>query len=141
MARPLGRRAALSTFATGLLGSLAGCSGGPSFPEADVIAGPDGRFVFEPEELTVSVGETVRWGFASSGHNVSGRPAHSDVVELPDGASPFASYGADAAPLGSHVEQGGTYEHAFEVTGVYVYVCVPHVSQGMVGTVNVESGG
>lgn len=140
MGRPLGRRAALSTFATGLVGSLAGCSWGPSLPDADVIAGPDGRFVFDPEELTVSVGETVRWGFASSGHNVSGRPDHSDVVELPDGASPFASYGADAAPLGSHVEQGETFEHTFDVAGVYGYVCVPHVSQGMVGTVSVETG-
>jgi plastocyanin len=138
MVRPLGRRAALSTFVTGVVGSLAGCSRGPSFPEADVIAGPNGRFVFEPDELTVSIGDSVRWGFASSGHNVSGRPTHSDHVVLPESADPFASCEDGAATLGSHVEQGETYEHAFDVVGMYVYVCVPHVSQGMAGTIRVD---
>lgn len=138
VARPLGRRAMLSTLAAGLVGSVAGCVEGGSFPDADVVAGPDGDLVFDPQGLTVAVGETVTWGFASSGHNVSGRPEHSDVVSLPNGAEPFASYGADGAPLGSHVPQGDTYEHSFDAAGEFVYVCVPHVNQGMVGTVRVE---
>lgn len=138
MARHVGRRAALAAVTTGLVGSFAGCVSGPSFPEADVVAGPDGRLVFEPVALTVPVGEPVTWGFASSGHNVSGRPEHSDVVALPADADPFASYGSDVAPLGSHVPQGATYEHTFDVAGEYVYVCVPHVAEGMTGTLRVE---
>lgn len=138
MARTLGRRAVLSTFAAGLVGSVAGCVEGASFPDAAVIAGPEGDFLFDPQEVTVSSGETVTWGFASSGHNVSGRPEHSDIVALPDGAEPFASYGPDEAPLGSHVPQGETYEHTFDVAGEYVYICAPHANQGMVGTVYVE---
>jgi len=110
---------------------------GPSFPDADVIAGPDGEFVFEPAELSVAVGETVQWGFASSGHNVCCWPGHSDEVELPDGAKPFASYGPDESSR-QFVPQGETYEHTFDVAGTYVYVCIPHVSRGMIGTIRVE---
>ena len=90
--RRLGRRAVLA----GVTASLAGCTSGilddPSFPDADVIVAPDGEFAFQPDELTVSVGETVRWGFAESGHNVSCRPDDAGEVSLPDGAEPFASY-------------------------------------------------
>jgi len=136
VARRFGRRAALVAIGSGL-GSLAGCSWGPSFPDADVIVGPDGEFVFEPAERSVPVGETVQWGFASSGHNVCCRPDDSDEVTLPDDVEPFASYGPDESPR-TLVSQGETYEHAFDVAGTYVYVCVPHVSRGMIGTIDVE---
>ena len=138
MARPFGRRIALAAIAAGLVGSVAGCSWGSSFPDADVIAGPEGRDVFKPTELTVPVGETVTWGFASSGHNVSCRPDDSDEVRLPKDAEPFASYGRGEAPLGTHVPQGDTYEYTFDVAGEYVYVCIPHVARGMVGRIYVE---
>lgn len=136
MARTIGRRSALAAVAAGI-GSLAGCSWSPSFPDADVLAGPDGDDVFEPAAVPISAGETVRWGFASSGHNVCCRPAQSDRVELPDEADPFASYGSDESPR-SPVPQGETYERAFDVAGKYVYVCIPHVTRGMVGTIRVE---
>lgn len=137
MARTFGRRSVLTAVGTGLVASVAGCLQGPSFPDADVIVGKEGDFVFEPVELSVSVGETVRWGFASSGHNVCCRPDDSDKVELPAGAKPFASYGPDESP-GKLVPQGEIYEHTLDVAGTYVYVCIPHVSRGMVGTIRVE---
>ena len=134
----LSRRGTLSAIATGLVGSLAGCSLEASFSDADVIAGPDGDAVFEPAELTVPVGATVTWGFPSAGHNVSCRPDDSKRVELPDEAEPFASYGPEESPQGSLVPRGETYDHTFDVVGEYVYVCIPHVSRGMVGTIHVE---
>jgi len=130
----LGRRGMLAAVATG----LAGCSSEPSFPDADVIAGPDGDAVFEPVDLTVSVGDTVTWGFASAGHNVSCRRDDAGRVELPDDAEAFASYGSEESPQGSLVPRGETYDHTFDVAGQYVYVCIPHVSRGMVGTIRVE---
>jgi plastocyanin len=136
--RTLGRRAALVAVATGIAGSATGCLSPPSFPDADVVAGPEGDLSFEPAELTVSPGTTVTWGFGSSGHNVSCRPTHVDRATLPDGADPFASYGPGAYPARAHVPQGGTYEHVLDVPGEYVYVCVPHADRGMVGTVRVE---
>lgn len=142
MSRPrtctFGRRGMLTAVATGIVGSLAGCSLEPSFPAADVIAGPDGDAVFEPAELTVAVGDTVIWGAASGGHNVSGRPDDSNEVALPDDAEPFASYGPEESPKGSTIPRGETYEHTFDVAGQYVYVCIPHVGRGMVGTIRVE---
>lgn len=137
-ARRWSRRTFLGATATGLAGGLSGCLSGPSFPDADVIAGPDGRNVFEPAELTVSVGERVTWGFTSAGHNVCCRPADSDDAALPDGAEEFASYGPDESPTGSVVPRGGSYEHDFTVAGRYDYVCVPHEDVGMTGTVHVE---
>lgn len=128
----------LAAVATGVFGNLAGCSSEPSFPDADVIAGPDGDAVFEPAELTVTVGDTVTWGFAGAGHNVSCRSDDSSRVGLPDDAEPFASYGPEESPQGSLVPRGETYEHTFEVVGQYTYVCIPHVSRGMIGSVQVE---
>jgi len=134
----LNRRGALAAVATGLVGGLAGCSSGSSFPDADVIAGPDGDAVFEPAELTVAAGDAVTWGFASAGHNVSCRPDDSERVTLPDDAEPFASYGPGESPQGSLVPRGETYEHAFDASGRYVYACIPHVARNMVGTIRVE---
>lgn len=136
--RRLNRRAVLVGVTAGLAGGLAGCLDDPTFPDADVIVAPDNDYVFEPDELTVSVGETVRWGFANSGHNLSCRPEDSDAVELPEDADPFASYGPEQDPGAALVPRGETYEHTFEVAGQYTYVCIPHVDSGMVGTVRVE---
>lgn len=138
MSRQLDRRAVLATVASGLVGSVTGCLSGPSFPDADVVAGPGGDLVFDPPELAVSPATTVSWGFASSGHNVSCRPADGKQVALPDAAAPFASYGPDESPVRSTVRQGRTYQHTFEAAGTYRYVCVPHAERGMVGAVRVE---
>lgn len=132
------RRALLAGGVAGFVGSAAGCSWNTSVPEADVVAGPNGRLAFEPTELTVSVGESVTWGFPTSGHNVCCRPTDTDEVSLPTGGEAFASYGPDESPQGAVVPLGRTYEHTFDSAGEYVYVCVPHVNQGMVGTVRVE---
>ncbi len=128
----------LAAIATGLAGNLAGCSSEPSFPDADVIAGADGAAVFEPAELTVTIGDTVTWGFASAGHNVSCRPDDNKRVELPEDTEAFASYGPGESPQGSLVPRGETFDHTFDTAGQYVYVCIPHVSRGMVGTIRVK---
>lgn len=134
----LRRRETLVVVGAGVVGSLSGCLSGPSFPDADVIAGADGRNVFEPAELTVAVGETVTWGFASAGHNVCCRPDDNNGARLPPDAERFASYSPGGSPDDSFVPRGGTYEHAFDVPGQYDYVCIPHDDLGMTGTIVVE---
>lgn len=129
------RRWVLATMATGVIG---GCLGQPSFPDAEVIVGPDSQNVFAPEELTVSTGETVTWGFVFGGHNVCCKPEDSDEVKLPQDAMPFASYGSDEPPERTLVPRGQTYEHTFNVPGAYEYVCIPHVERGMAGAIYVE---
>lgn len=135
--RQIGRRGMITAVGSSLVSSVAGCLKGPSFPDADVLAGPEGRFVFEPASLTISAGETVVWGFASSGHNICCRPEDNSEVEIPANADPFATYGRDESPMQSLVPQGESYEHTFDVEGRYVYVCLPHVSQGMIGEIRV----
>jgi len=121
-------------------------SGGP-----DVVEGvPDdadhvidmNAVAFEPEQLTVSRGDTVAWAHnASEPHNVV---AYAD--EIPETADYWASGGFEseaAARTGwengeGAVRSGQSYVRTFETTGTHEYVCVPHEAAGMVGSVTVE---
>ena len=127
------------------MSAIAGCTGdgddgretGTPVPvDGPISVAPDGKLRFEPAAVRASVGDTVRWTFESPGHNVSARPDASDRVEIPNDAEPFASY--DGSNHYATVAGGATFEHAFEVPGEYVYVCVPHVSQRMIGRIVVE---
>jgi plastocyanin len=109
--------------------------GGGGTDAAVVAVGPEKRLRFEPEEVEVSVGETVAWEFESEGHNVTSKPGASPKCENPEGAEPFASYDGDEHFAINEV--GTTFTHTFDVAGEYVYVCTPHAGQGMVGTVTV----
>ena len=89
----------------------------------EVIAGPNGELVFDPEEVTISPGTTVRWVWESDTHNVvpTEQPEESNWEGHPD------------------IENAGyEYEHTFETPGTYEYVCEPHESAGMVGSITVE---
>lgn len=92
-----------------------------------VTVGADGQTRFTPEAVTVATGETVRWEWASSGHNVrpDSQPADADWTGTPGGEN-------------ETYDSGYVYEFAFEVAGRYEYYCAPHQSFGMVGTVVVE---
>lgn len=95
-------------------------------PEADqtVTVGPDGRLVFEPETFEVAVGGTVRWEWASAGHNVSPERQPSDASWPGDDESTYPA--------------GRTYAYTFAVAGQYEYHCDPHQSVGMRGSFTVR---
>lgn len=138
-----GRRHFLAATA-GVAASCAGCTmltgeptPDPAREAADVLVGPNRDLRFEPEEITVSVGDTVTWYFASKGHNVSCRPVDSQYVQLPDGADPFASFDLDGSRR-STVAKEETYSHTFEQSGEYGYVCGLHHVHRMIGTIIVE---
>jgi plastocyanin len=111
-------------------------AGGGGSETSTIAAGPNGNLVFTPETIEIPLGGTVTWNFKSPGHNVSAKPKASEEVELPPGAEPFASY-SDGKSY-QIVSEGKSYSHTFETPGKYVYICVPHVSSGMIGTVNVS---
>jgi plastocyanin len=95
-------------------------------PAADltVTVGPDSRLVFEPRTFELAAGETVRWEWASPGHNVSpeGQPSGADWP------------GDDGTTYGS----GHAYAYTFTVPGSYEYHCDPHQSVGMRGSFTVR---
>lgn len=145
-ANQLDRRSMLHTAGVVATALLAGCSSGASPNDTDdggddvaatVSAGPGGALAFEPKTVTIERGETVTWTFDSPNHNVSCWPAHGDEIAVPEGADGFGTMDADGDEF-SIVEKGETFSHTFETAGTYEYVCVPHVSAEMVGTVEVE---
>jgi plastocyanin len=125
-------------------GALAGATGAATAQDGTThtVDMTDG-LVFDPAEITIEPGDTVVWeNVGSIGHTVT---AYED--DIPEEAEFFASGGfeseqaaRDAYPEGD-IGGGDSYEHTFEVEGTYEYFCIPHESAGMLGTVNVGTGG
>ena len=98
----------------------------------DVIVGPGGVLVFDPADITINVGATVRWTWDSDGHNVgSGLP----------GAPTPAFLSGPPAPAGTIFEV--VFDQAFVdanpiADNIYDYHCHPHgAAFAMVGSVAV----
>ncbi|SDJ29634.1 Plastocyanin [Halovenus aranensis] len=97
---------------------------------------------FEPEELTVSTGDTVAWSFAG------GEPHSVTAYEekIPAEADYWASGGFDSESAAREgwesgkgaVQDGESYVRTFETPGTHEYLCIPHEAAGMVGSVIVE---
>ncbi|MEO0788247.1 MAG: lamin tail domain-containing protein [Bacteroidota bacterium] len=83
--------------------------------------------VFDPENITIQVGDTITWENVDGFHNVNG-----SQDDYPDNPVGFGN-GTASAPW--------SYEFVFDTEGFYEYQCDPHVFLGMVGTVTVQAGG
>lgn len=76
---------------------------------------------FSPAQVSVNVGQTVRWVSAGGSHTVTPDDASQPGVWL-------------STPLGP----GAAFEHTFALDGSYPYHCIPHQAAGMTGTVTVQ---
>ena len=75
---------------------------------------------FSSNDVTISVGETIRWENQDNAtHTVT-----------PDGHSEWSSVQLDAT--------GESFEHTFDKPGTYNYYCNPHRSLGMTGVIRVQ---
>ncbi|MFT4890458.1 MAG: plastocyanin [Halobacteriales archaeon] len=108
-------------------GTATGAAGGAT---EEVLVGPGGEFVFEPEEIEITPGTTVRWVWESDNHNIV-------VGEQPEDAS----WEGTPGPASKTYNTGYTYTHTFETTGTYNYWCQPHKAAGMIGDVVVRQPG
>lgn len=79
--------------------------------------------VFTPSEITIAVGDEVKWINSQGNHNVNGS---TDI--FPDNPESF----------GNAVGSGWTYSHTFTIPGEYDYQCDPHTGFNMFGVVIVE---
>ena len=75
------------------------------------------KMVFSEEIVTVAPGAEVTWLATDKGHNVQ-------MIDGPEGYD---------LPKKSKLSKDVTL--TFEQEGVYVYVCTPHASMGMIGIV------
>ena len=106
-------------------GTASGGGGGGGMETQEVTVGPGGSLVFEPAELTITPGTTVRWVWDSNNHNV-----------VPQSQPEGESWGGEGSE-GTTFDSGHEYTHTFETLGTYEYVCTPHASAGMEGSIEV----
>jgi plastocyanin len=130
-----GKRLTTVIFVVALL--VAGCSQEERLPGQ---VGMTGSHAFDPKEITIDAGETVTWlNDSSEAHTVT-----AFEESLPEGGEYFASGGFSSEEeardeIGDGLmKEGDTFEVTFEVPGTYRYVCLPHESEGMTGTVVVR---
>jgi plastocyanin len=131
--------AASTVSIAGCLGSLGGGRGdGEDAYDVGMTA-----TTFRPQEITISVGESVTWRNTSARtHTVT---AYEDAI--PEEAEFFATggYGNEEtareewwSDRGGALENAEEFSHTFEIAGRYDYVCIPHEQAGMIGAVVVE---
>jgi len=88
---------------------------------AEITMGSGGNLIFSPNELTISVGDTVKF--------INGElPPHNMVVK----DHPELSH-TDLAFMG-----GESFEVTFPESGDYEFQCDPHAGAGMTGIIHVQ---
>ena len=102
-------------------------------PDGGTVIGMTDDLSFDPEEVTIRVGETVTWRNTSSvDHTATDDPSKAQDAAnavLPEGAEPWDS---------GTIEPGAEWSHTFDVPGEYTYFCIPHEAAGMVARLTVE---
>ena len=74
------------------------------------------KMLYGQDVAKVDVGQTITWTPDSKGHNVQ-------FVSVPEGVEKVKS------------KLSKEFSYTFEQEGVYLYVCTPHASMGMIGVV------
>jgi plastocyanin len=113
-------------------------SGAPSATSTivDVMVAPNGTLTFSPSTVNISVGDTVRWTWAASGHSVTSGDSTSCTAD-----------GMFCSPNNTNCSQcvtsnlGFVYEFTFTQAGSFSYHCCVHCAFGMIGAVNVSAAG
>ena len=74
------------------------------------------RMVYSQELVKIDAGQSIEWVPTAKGHNVQ-------FVSVPDGGEKIKSKMNDEVSF------------TFEQEGVYLYLCTPHATMGMIGVV------
>ncbi|MGH7531123.1 MAG: cupredoxin domain-containing protein [Gemmatimonadales bacterium] len=86
--------------------------------DADFVVNATDNLRFEPATLTIAPGQTVCW---------QNRENEFHTVTSDDGTTFNSNLGA-----------GAFFVRTFGTAGSFPYHCIPHLDQGMVGTVTVQ---
>ncbi len=82
------------------------------------------NFSFNPANISVTVGDTVKWTRITGDHTTTCNGTNGSV--RPIGAAPWNANLSSGSP---------TFSYVITVAGMYNYVCTPHVPD-MVGSIN-----
>ena len=74
------------------------------------------KMLYGQDVARIDIGQTITWTPDSKGHNVQ-------FVSVPEGVEKIKS------------KLSKEFSYTFEQEGVYLYVCTPHASMGMIGMV------
>ena len=74
------------------------------------------KMLYGQDVAKIDVGQTITWTPDSKGHNVQ-------FISVPDGVEKVKS------------KLSKEFSYTFEQEGVYLYVCTPHATMGMIGMV------
>ena len=74
------------------------------------------KMLYGQDVARIDVGQTITWPPDSKGHNVQ-------FVSVPEGVEKVKS------------KLSQEFSYTFEQEGVYLYVCTPHATMGMIGVV------
>jgi len=119
------RQVATASALAATLAAAPALAGGPTVK----LGSDSGQLVFEPNEVSIKVGDTVTWV------NNKGYP-HNVVFD--EEAVP-AGVNAEKISTPEQLEsEGQKYSVTFEKAGNYEYFCEPHRGAGMVGSVIVK---
>lgn len=91
------------------------------------------NLAFDPVDLTIQLGDTVRWEWTGGFHTVT-----SGTDGTVDGDELFHSLLDDATPVYEVVFDEALIAKQAPAGGVYDYFCAPHIQFDMVGTIRVE---
>lgn len=108
----------------------------------EMLLTPEGSYVYRPAQLTIKVGDTVRWVMVSGApHNVAfwEDSIPQDAREALVGAMPAqGKLGPLSSALLTQADQVVEITFAGMPAGRYAYFCTPHLPLGMIGALTVE---
>lgn len=106
---------------------------------------------FFPAQLRINLGDTVNWQSVTvTGHTVTfgpfpegvPRPGNPAVDEVRKPADTYTGSGYwNSGVIGVDWQAGHEFQMTFGAPGTYVYYCIPHIDQGMVGQIIVSDAG
>lgn len=108
--------------ATVAAGATATVNWSATQPDDDVTTVTLAGTSFTPGNVSIAVGETVRWVVTNGSHTVTPDDAGQPGVWTGTGL----------------LDAGDQFEFTFTTAGVYDYHCIPHESLGMTGTITVQ---
>jgi plastocyanin len=104
------------------------------------MLGDDKGYRFEPADLTIKVGDGIKFDFVSGGpHNVA-----FEAAGIPAGAAAVLNaamanrIGELSGPMMLNAGESYTVSFAGVPAGKYAYNCTPHVAMNMKGVITVE---